>query len=509
MDIYYYIKVIIHYGLKNNLIEEFDKIFIINQLLKLFELDEWIEPNHLSFDIPDSPQTILDSLCDYAVKMNLIEDSQGMRDLFDTKIMGILTPLPSIVINKFYDICNIANKKEATKWYYNFSQKTNYIRTERINKNVYWTVDTDYSSLEITINLSKPEKDPKDIEREKNAIQKSYPKCLLCYENVGYSGRVDHPSRENHRVIPVDISSDKNEDWFIQYSPYIYYNEHIIVFSIKHSPMKIDIDTFDRITRFVEIYPHYFLGSNADLPIVGGSILNHNHYQGGNHLFPMAKAKIEKQIVFKNYENIEAGILKWPMSVIRLKSPDRKKLISLANKILLSWRTHSDKSLDILAFSDDLPHNTITPIARKTESGFELDLVLRNNRTTEKFPLGIFHPHDEVHNIKKENIGLIEVMGLAVLPGRLKEELEILESYMVVENWKEKIIENKKVSKHLNWAEEIINSNNNITEENIHDILKSEVGKTILKVLTYAGVYKRDKNGKNGFLKFIDSINEI
>ncbi|MCD7979225.1 MAG: UDP-glucose--hexose-1-phosphate uridylyltransferase, partial [Fusobacterium sp.] len=378
------------------------------------------------------------------------------------------------------------------------------IRTDRIAKNMHWYSNTEYGNMEITINLSKPEKDPRDIAKERLLPPSSYPKCLLCYENVGYTGRLNHPARQNHRVLPFFL---EGEEWFLQYSPYVYYNEHAIVFSGKHRPMKINREAFNRITSFVEQVPHYFVGSNADLPIVGGSILSHDHYQGGHHEFPMAKSPIERAITFKGFEDVEAGIVKWPMSVIRIKSSDRKKLVDLSVKILDNWRKYNDESLDIIAFSGDTPHNTITPIGRRRGKDFELDLVLRNNRTNEKYPLGIFHPHEDVHNIKKENIGLIEVMGLAVLPGRLKEELEILEKYMLEPDFKTKIKNDPKVVKHLEWAINIQEKHVKITSENIKTILKDEIEVTFSRVLEDAGVYKRNNEGEKGLLRFIEYIN--
>ena len=358
--------------------------------------------------------------------------------------------------------------------------------------------------MAITVNLSKPEKDPRDIAKERLLPPSSYPKCLLCYENVGYAGRLNHPARQNHRVLPFFL---EGEQWFLQYSPYVYYNEHAIIFSGEHKPMKINKDAFNRITAFVEQVPHYFVGSNADLPIVGGSILSHDHYQGGHHEFPMAKSPIEKTVIFKGFEDVEAGIVKWPMSVIRIKSPDRKKLVELAVKILDSWRRYSDESLGIYAFSEDTPHNTVTPIGRRREKDFELDLVLRNNRTSEEHPLGIFHPHEDVHNIKKENIGLIEVMGLAVLPGRLKEELEILGKHLTEADFETKIKNDPKVEKHLNWAVNIKKKYFEITSKNVESILKDEVGMTFSKVLEDAGVYKRNPEGEKGLLRFVQYIN--
>ncbi|MDR1834529.1 MAG: UDP-glucose--hexose-1-phosphate uridylyltransferase [Fusobacteriaceae bacterium] len=508
MEIYRHLQRLIAYGLQSKLIEEEDVIFVRNRLMALFRLEDWPEIPGDPGEIPEYPQGILDALCDLAVQKKLIEDSGLVRDIFDTEIMGILTPFPATVTGKYRELLRKKSVKAATEWFYGFSRKTNYIRTERIQKNLYWLTPTEYGDLEITVNLSKPEKDPRDIERERNAPRKSYPKCLLCYENVGFEGGITHPARQNHRVVPLSIDDDPKEKWYLQYSPYIYYNEHAIIFSAEHRPMKIDYAAFDRITKFVETYPHYFLGSNADLPIVGGSILTHDHYQGGNHTFPMALAPVEKPLIFRGFEDIRAGIVKWPMSVIRLRSPERKLLVTLADRILSAWRGYSDESLGILARSGDIPHNTITPIARKTGKDFELDLVLRNNRTTAEYPLGIFHPHPEVHHIKKENIGLIEVMGLAVLPGRLKEELSILEDCLVSRQWREKIRDNAAVVKHLDWVEAIIRSRGKPERKNIQELLREETGKTILKVLSFAGVFKRDKKGQEGFQNFIAFVNK-
>lgn len=504
MNIFEEIKLLLAYGLKNDLIGKYDEIIARNEIIALLNLEEWKDTDISSKIIPEYPNEILENICNWAVENKIIEDTIAVRDLFDTKIMGKITPSATHVIDKFIKISNLGGIEKATNNYYEFAQKTNYIRTDRIAKNMHWYSNTEYGNMEITINLSKPEKDPRDIAKERLLPPSSYPKCLLCYENVGYTGRLNHPARQNHRVLPFFL---EGEEWFLQYSPYVYYNEHAIVFSGKHRPMKINRDAFNRITSFVEQVPHYFVGSNADLPIVGGSILSHDHYQGGHHEFPMAKSPIEKAITFKGFEDIEAGIVKWPMSVIRIKSSDRKKLVDLSVKILDNWRKYSDESLDIIAFSGDTPHNTITPIGRRRGKDFELDLVLRNNRTNEKYPLGIFHPHEDVHNIKKENIGLIEVMGLAVLPGRLKEELEILEKYMLEPDFKTKIKNDPKVVKHLEWAINIQEKHVKITSENIKTILKDEIGVTFSRVLEDAGVYKRNNEGEKGLLRFIEYIN--
>lgn len=504
MNIFEEIKLLLAYGLKNDLIGKYDEIIARNEIIALLNLEEWKDTDISSKIIPEYPNEILENICNWAVENKIIEDTIAVRDLFDTKIMGKITPSATHVIDKFIKISNLGGIEKATNNYYEFAQKTNYIRTDRIAKNMHWYSNTEYGNMEITINLSKPEKDPRDIAKERLLPPSSYPKCLLCYENVGYTGRLNHPARQNHRVLPFFL---EEEEWFLQYSPYVYYNEHAIVFSGKHRPMKINREAFNRITSFVEQVPHYFVGSNADLPIVGGSILSHDHYQGGHHEFPMAKSPIERAITFKGFEDIEAGIVKWPMSVIRIKSSDRKKLVDLSVKILDNWRKYNDESLDIIAFSGDTPHNTITPIGRRRGKDFELDLVLRNNRTNEKYPLGIFHPHEDVHNIKKENIGLIEVMGLAVLPGRLKEELEILEKYMLEPDFKTKIKNNPKVVKHLEWAINIQEKHVKITSENIKTILKDEIGVTFSRVLEDAGVYKRNNEGEKGLLRFIEYIN--
>lgn len=399
MNIFEEIKLLLAYGLKNDLIGKYDEIIARNEIIALLNLEEWKDTDISSKIIPEYPNEILENICNWAVENKIIEDTIAVRDLFDTKIMGKITPSATHVIDKFIKISNLGGIEKATNNYYEFAQKTNYIRTDRIAKNMHWYSNTEYGNMEITINLSKPEKDPRDIAKERLLPPSSYPKCLLCYENVGYTGRLNHPARQNHRVLPFFL---EGEEWFLQYSPYVYYNEHAIVFSGKHRPMKINREAFNRITSFVEQVPHYFVGSNADLPIVGGSILSHDHYQGGHHEFPMAKSPIERAITFKGFEDVEAGIVKWPMSVIRIKSSDRKKLVDLSVKILDNWRKYNDESLDIIAFSGDTPHNTITPIGRRRGKDFELDLVLRNNRTNEKYPLGIFHPHEDVHNIKKK-----------------------------------------------------------------------------------------------------------
>ena len=504
MNIFEEVKLLLAYGLKNDLIGKYDEIISRNEIISLLKLEDWEDTDISSRTIPQYPNEILENICNWAVEKGIIEDSIVVKDLFDTEIMGKITPSATHVIDKFIKISSLGGIEKATDNYYEFAQKTNYIRTDRIAKNMYWYSNTEYGDMEITVNLSKPEKDPRDIAKERLLPPSSYPKCLLCYENVGYAGRLNHPARQNHRVLPFFL---EGEQWFLQYSPYVYYNEHAIIFSGEHRPMKINKDAFNRITAFVEQVPHYFVGSNADLPIVGGSILSHDHYQGGHHEFPMAKSPVEKSIIFKGFKDVEAGIVKWPMSVIRIKSPNRKKLVDLAVKILDNWRGYSDESLGIYAFSGDTPHNTVTPIGRRRGKDFELDLVLRNNRTSDEHPLGIFHPHEDVHNIKKENIGLIEVMGLAVLPGRLKEELEILGKYMTEPDFETKIKNDPKVEKHLNWAVNIQKKHFEITPKNVESILKDEVGITFSRVLEDAGVYKRTPEGQKGLLRFVEYIN--
>ena len=501
INIYVEIEKLLAFALSAGLIEEEDKVYSRNSLLSVFNLDDCEEVSIENLPI-EKPYEILDRMCSWAAEKGIIEDTFDERDLFDTKIMGEITPRPSEVIKKFKKDYEISPEK-ATDNYYAFSQNTNYIRTDRIAKNLHWLADTEYGDIEITVNLSKPEKDPRDIAKAKLAPQSSYPKCLLCKENEGYAGRMNHPARQNHRIIPVTLT---NEPWFLQYSPYVYYNEHCILFSGEHRPMKISRGSFERVLEFVDIFPHYFVGSNADLPIVGGSILSHDHFQGGHHDFPMAKACAEETFTIKGFEDVAVEKVKWPMSVIRLRGKSKEKLVELSDKILTAWRGYSDEKCDIFAFTGDTPHNTITPIARKKGTEYEIDLVLRNNRTSEEYPLGIFHPHQELHHIKKENIGLIEVMGLAVLPGRLKEEMGILAELMIKPNASELIRGNEKVEKHADWCDEILKKYNDITAENIENIIKIEIGVAFSKVLENAGVYKQDENGKEGYRRFINSL---
>ena len=488
---------LVSYAEQKNLIESCDKVWAINRLLEIFSLDDYT-PCEISNIRP--LEEIFADLLAFASENGIIDGSSIVeRDLFDTKLIGAITPPPSVVITKFNELYKDSPKK-ATDWYYDFSQNTDYIRRYRIVKDMKWKADTDYGEIDITINLSKPEKDPKAIAAAGKAKASGYPKCLLCVENVGYAGRLNHPARQNHRTIPFEICGD---NWFMQYSPYVYYNEHCIFFNANHTPMKIDRSAFAKLLEIVKVFPHYFVGSNADLPIVGGSILSHEHFQGGNYEFAMAKAPIETEFSVDGYEDIKCGIVNWPMSVIRLNSATPEKIVDLADKILTKWRAYTDESAFIFAETDGVPHNTITPIARRRGENYELDLVLRNNITTEEHPLGVFHPHAELHNIKKENIGLIEVMGLAVLPARLKGELKKLGEY-IVQNKDLRVDE--ELNKHAEWVDTFKPNYDNITAENVDEILQYEVGQVFKKVLEHAGVYKRDENGKSAFMNFIKSI---
>lgn len=490
------IKKLVCYGIEKGLLNKRDEIYVTNRILEILNIDEFECSENFS-DV--NLEETLKELLDFAVEKGIIEDNITARDLFDTKLMGALLPLPSYVTNKFYELYKVS-PKTATDYYYNFSCDSDYIRRYRIKKDLKWEAETEYGTLDITINLSKPEKDPKAIAAAKNAPQAGYPKCLLCKECEGYAGRMNFPARQNHRIIPVRIN---DSDWFFQYSPYVYYNEHCIVFNGEHSPMSINPGTFRKLFDFVKQFPHYFVGSNADLPIVGGSILSHDHFQGGHYTFAMAKAKIETPLTFEGFEDVSAGILKWPMSVIRLSADNTDRIIELASKILDNWRHYTDEDAFIFAETDGVPHNTITPIARKNGENFELDLVLRNNITTKEHPLGVFHPHSELHHIKKENIGLIEVMGLAVLPARLKNEMTDLKSAIL----SGKDIRNDQVlSKHADWTYEIKNKYNDINKDNIDKIINDEIGIVFSKVLEHAGVFKRTKEGLASFLKFAESV---
>ena len=472
-----------------------DEIYTINQYLEVFRLDEYEDPDIEGEEIilPE----ILDRLTDTAYDRYIIKsDDIVTRDLFDTKLMGILTPKPSQVIKEFRTYYEESPNK-ATEFFYEFSQDTNYIRRDRVKKDMKWKVNSPYGDIDITINLSKPEKDPKAIAAAKNAKQSSYPKCQLCMENEGYAGRMNHPARQNHRIIPLTINDSK---WGFQYSPYVYYNEHCIVFNGQHVPMKIDRAAFTKLFDFVKQFPDYFLGSNADLPIVGGSILTHDHFQGGHYEFAMERAEIEKEFTIPGYEDVKAGIVHWPLSVIRIQSKDEKRLIDLADHILKKWRGYTDEEAYIFAETEGEPHNTITPIARKKGDMYELDLTLRNNITTEECPLGLYHPHNEYHHIKKENIGLIEVMGLAVLPSRLKAEMEHLSQCLIKG---EDIVSKEDLKKHAAWVEEIKGKYTDINEGNVMDILKEEIGQVFVKVLEDAGVYKYNEEGRKAFDRFI------
>ena len=483
------------YALRVGLIEDCDRTWAANRLLEALKLDSWEEPAA----VQDRPlEDILKDLLDWAVENGRIEEGTTSRDLFDTELMGRLTPRPSQVIREF-QVRYEESPETATDWYYQFSQDTDYIRRYRIAKDVKWVAPTPYGDLDITINLSKPEKDPRAIAAAKTAPQGGYPKCQLCRENEGYAGRMNHPARQNHRVIPITIDG---KDWFFQYSPYVYYNEHCIVFNGAHVPMKIDRSAFRKLLDFVKQFPHYFVGSNADLPIVGGSILSHDHFQGGRYTFAMEKAPVEKEVSFPGFEDVECGIVKWPMSVIRLRSADDDRLVDLAEKILTTWRGYTDEAAFIFAETGGEPHNTITPIARMRDGKFELDLVLRNNLTTEEYPLGVYHPHQELHHIKKENIGLIEVMGLAVLPSRLKGELAALADALVEGR---DIRADEALEKHNHWAEEL-KTRYTFTRENAMGILQKEVGVVFAKVLEHAGVYKCTDEGRAAFLRFISSV---
>lgn len=494
----YLIEQLLSYAKITGLVLSEDLIYTRNRLLELFKLDEAYEGEVSDVSISDL-ESILGALCDNAFECGLLEDNGTVsRDLFDTKIMGCLIPYPSTVINRFKELYK-ESPKAATDYFYKLSQDSDYIRRYRICKDQKWVTTTEYGDLDITINLSKPEKDPKAIAAAKLMKQAGYPKCLLCRQNEGYAGRMNHPARQNHRIIPVTI---QNSNWGFQYSPYVYYNEHCIVFNGEHVPMKIERGTFCKLFDFVKLFPHYFVGSNADLPIVGGSILTHDHFQGGNYEFAMAKAPVEKEYTVKGYEDIKVGRVKWPMSVLRLSGTDTERIIDLADHILGKWREYTDEEAFIYAYTDGEPHNTITPIARKRGDLFELDLVLRNNITTEEHPLGVYHPHSELHHIKKENIGLIEVMGLAVLPARLNVEIADLEK-AILEG--KDIRKDEVLEKHADWVDTFINKIEN-NPENIHAIMQEEIGNVFSQVLEDAGVYKRNEKGYAAFDKFVKTL---
>lgn len=501
------IRDLVQYGLVTGLVNPEDEIYTTNRLLELFGLDEYefgfglqadSDEERLVAELPD----ILTEMMDYAVQNGIMkEDGIVYRDLFDTKIMSCLVGRPSEIIRKFHQEYE-KSPEAATEFFYKFSRDTDYIRRYRVCKDEKWVAPTKYGDLDITINLSKPEKDPKAIAAAKLAKQSGYPKCLLCVENEGYAGRINHPARQNHRIIPITINDSR---WGFQYSPYVYYNEHCIVFNSQHTPMKIEHNTFVKLFDFVKQFPHYILGSNADLPIVGGSILSHDHFQGGHYEFPMAKAEVERTFTVKGFEDVKAGIVNWPMSVIRIWGEDSDRLIALADVILNAWRGYSDEASFVFAETDGEPHNTITPIARKRGDNYELDLVLRNNITTEEHPLGVFHPHAKLHHIKKENIGLIEVMGLAVLPARLKGEMAQLEEAILSGA---DIRADETLSKHADWVEEFLPNYSDVNADNIHSIIQKEIGLVFMQVLEDAGVYKRDEAGQAGFDRFVESLNK-
>ncbi|MCI8542326.1 MAG: UDP-glucose--hexose-1-phosphate uridylyltransferase [Lachnospiraceae bacterium] len=510
------IRKLVAYGVRTGLVPEEDITFTANRLLELFGLDEPGEPGEKAEEsearaagclnaqdggaarLAGELEEILNRMCDYGCENGLIvEDSVVYRDLFDTKIMSMLMPRPSEVIRKFRELYETESPRAATDYYYKLSQDSDYIRRYRIAKDMKWVAPTRYGDLDITINLSKPEKDPKAIAAARNAKQSGYPKCLLCRENEGYAGRVNHPARQNHRIIPVTINGSQ---WGFQYSPYVYYNEHCIVFDFQHVPMKIDHAAFCKLFDFVKQFPHYFVGSNADLPIVGGSILSHDHFQGGHYEFAMAKAPVERSFTVEGFEDVAAGVVNWPMSVIRLNGPDSDRIIALADRILEKWRGYTDEDAFVYAYTDGEPHNTITPIARKRGDNFELDLVLRNNITTEEHPLGVYHPHAKLHHIKKENIGLIEVMGLAVLPARLKGEMAQLKEAILTGA---DLRADEVLEKHADWVEEFTPKYEKIDAANIDEIIEKEIGLVFMEVLEDAGVYKRTSQGQAAFDRFI------
>ncbi len=496
MQIETYIDSLVSYAMNTGLAAPCDHMVLTNRLLDLMGKDDYIpseEPQ--SEDLEE----ILKALLDYACEKGLCDDNIVARDLYDTRIMGALTPMPREVIRTFNDLYD-RDPVAATDWYYKFSCDTDYIRRYRIKKDMRWKYNSEYGQIDISINLSKPEKDPRAIAAAKNAPQSAYPKCQLCAENEGYAGRMNHPARENHRIIPITMDGKL---WYLQYSPYVYYNEHCIVLNYEHVPMRIDKAAFEKLFSFVTVFPHYFVGSNADLPIVGGSILSHEHFQGGRYTFAMEKAPVEKEVIFTDYEDIKAGIVKWPMSVIRLRGKAPSRIADLAEKILTAWRGYSDQTAGVVACSDGEPHNTITPIARRRAEDYELDLVLRCNIATQEHPLGVFHPHADKHHIKKENIGLIEVMGLAVLPSRLKEELSALKEALMDGT---DIRSNAVLEKHADWVDEI-SSRRTFSDENAMEILLEETGRVFTGVLEDAGVYKCTKQGREQFMEFISYVN--
>ena len=491
------IKKLVQYGIETGLTPACEKNYTTNLLLDVFKEDEYTEPEEEYSNI--NLEEVLKELLDEAVERGLIQDSVVYRDLFDTRLMNCLMPRPAQVQNTFWEKYK-ESPEEATDYFYKLSQDSDYIRRYRVKKDQKWTVDSPYGTMDITINLSKPEKDPKAIAAAKLIKSSSYPKCLLCPENEGYAGRANHPARENHRIIPLTIN---DSSWGMQYSPYVYYNEHCIVFNCRHTPMKIERNTFIKLFDFVKLFPHYFLGSNADLPIVGGSILSHDHFQADHSLFPRKKQKRQLPVTMPDYEYAEDGMENWPFSVLRIRHKDEKRLVDLATHVLEVWRGYTDEAAFIYAETDGEPHNTITPIARKRGDMFELDLTLRNNITTEENPLGVYHPHAEYHHIKKENIGLIEVMGLAVLPARLKEELELLAEYILEGK---DISSNEKIEKHADWVKGFLPKYDHLNKDNIEEILHKEVGNVFVHVLEDAGVYKCTEEGREAFMRFVQAL---
>ena len=487
---------LVSYAMNKGLTQPEDHTVVVNRLLEALKLDSYTPSEEL---LSEDLEEILAGILDYACANGLCEDNITARDLFDTRIMGLLTPMPREVIATFRSLY-AEDPQKATDWYYDFSCNTDYIRRYRIAKDMRWKYQSPYGEMDITINLSKPEKDPKAIAAAKLAPQSGYPKCALCVENEGYAGRMNHAARQNHRIIPIEVAGAQ---WRLQYSPYVYYNEHCIVFNAQHIPMKIDKSAFCKLLDFVKVFPHYFVGSNADLPIVGGSILSHEHFQGGHYTFAMETAPVEKELTFKGFDDVAAGIVKWPMSVIRLRGSEPARLADLADKILTCWRGYTDEAALILAETDGEPHNTITPIARRRGDDFELDLVLRNNLTTPEHPLGIYHPHADKHHIKKENIGLIEVMGLAVLPSRLKKELAALAEAIVAGK---DISADPALASHADWVAEI-KTRKTFTPENAMDILLEETGKVFSEVLEDTGVYKCNEAGRAAFMRFVETVN--
>lgn len=497
MMIFNAIEALVLYGIQTGLIDHNESVYTRNRLLDVLHEDGFEAAEPMKGTLPD----ILKVLTDHAVQKGLCADTSESRDIYDTRLMNCLTPRPGEVNRRFFALY-AQSRQAATDWFYRFSGDVNYIRRDRIARDRRWKVQSEYGEIDITINLSKPEKDPRDIAAAGKAKTTAYPLCQLCVENVGYAGRIGHPARANHRVLPIDICG---EEWFFQYSPYVYYNEHCIVFNGDHIPMVISKKAFEKLFDFVRQFPHYFVGSNADLPIVGGSILSHEHFQGGRYTFAMERAESEYCFAVKGYEDIACGIVKWPLSVIRLRGCDSGRLVELAAMILDKWRGYTDESVNILSETDGVPHNTITPIARRRGEDFELDLCLRNNLTTDEHPLGLFHPHAQRHHIKKENIGLIEVMGLAVLPSRLQKELELLEAFIAEGR---DIAGEASIAKHADWANSFAEGLKGQPREVIREILEKEVGKVFLHVLEDAGVFKRDKKGKAAFLRFIESLSE-